>query len=129
MKIFLVEDDKVYADFITKSLQNKYEIESFISAEDCLNSLNGSNGNRPEVLLLDYKLPGMSGIDFFEKISPQINEEETKVIMLSSIDDGNLVLDFIKKGIRDYVVKDDHVIESLEAVIEGEDDYFFDDFD
>ena len=125
MKIFLVEDDKVYADFISKSLQDKYEIESFTSAEDCLNALNG---NPPEVLLLDYKLPGMSGIEFFQKINPQI-EDDTKIIMLSSIDDGNLVLDFIKKGIRDYVVKDDHVIESLEAVIEGEDDYFFDDFD
>jgi DNA-binding response OmpR family regulator len=125
MKIFLVEDDKVYADFIAKSLQGKYDIETFSSAEDCLDAINGSV---PEVLLLDYKLPGMSGIEFFEKISPKI-EEDTKVIMLSSIDDGNLVLDFIKKGIRDYVVKDDHVIESLEAVIEGEDDYFFDDFD
>ncbi len=125
MKIFLVEDDKVYSDFISKSLQDEYEIEVFDSAEDCL---KGMNGNPPEVLLLDYKLPGMSGIDFFEKISPQINDD-TKVIMLSSIDDGNLVLDFIKKGIRDYVVKDDNVIESLKAVIEGEDDYFFDDFD
>lgn len=125
MKIYLVEDDKVYADFISKSLRDKYDIELFSNAEDCLNAMNG---NAPEVLLLDYKLPGMSGIDFFEKISPQI-EDDTKVIMLSSIDDGNLVLDFIKKGIRDYVVKDDNVIESLEAVIEGEDDYFFDDFD
>ena len=125
MKIFLVEDDTVYADFISKSLQDKYEIESFTSAEDCLNALNG---NPPEVLLLDYKLPGMNGIEFFEKINPQI-DDDTKVIMLSSIDDGNLVLDFIKKGIRDYVVKDDQVIESLKAVIEGEDDYFFDDFD
>ena len=125
MKIFLVEDDTVYADFISKSLQDKYEIESFTSAEDCLNAFNG---NPPEVLLLDYKLPGMSGIEFFEKINPQI-DDDTKVIMLSSIDDGNLVLDFIKKGIRDYVVKDDQVIESLTAVIEGEDDYFFDDFD
>jgi len=125
MKIFLVEDDKVYSDFITKSLQSKYNIEAFATAEDCLTAVNS---NMPEVLLLDYKLPGMSGIEFFEKINSQI-EEDTKIIMLSSIDDGNLVLDFIKKGIRDYVVKDDNVIDSLIAVIEGNDDYFFDDFD
>ena len=123
MKIFLVEDDIVYADFISKSLRDKYKIESFTSAEDCMNAFNG---NPPDVLLLDYKLPGMNGIDFFEKINTQVNEGKTKIIMLSSIDDGNLVLDFIKKGIRDYVIKDDRVIESLEAVIEGKDDYFFD---
>lgn len=125
MKVYLVEDDKVYSDFIHKSLSDKYDIEQFETAEQCLDALK--NGE-PEVLLLDYKLPGMSGIEFFQKIESQINGE-TKVIMLSSIDDGNLVLDFIKKGIRDYVVKDDNVINSLVAVIEGEDDYFFDDFD
>ena len=125
MKIFLVEDDKVYADFIKKSFEGKYDITSFESAEECLEAIESS---LPEVLLLDYKLPGMSGIEFFEKINGRL-DEETKIIMLSSIDDGNLVLDFIKKGIRDYVVKDDTVIDSLEAVIEGNDDYFFDDFD
>lgn len=125
MKVYLVEDDKVYSDFIHKSLSDKYDIEQFETAEQCLDALK--NGE-PEVLLLDYKLPGMSGIEFFQKIESQINGE-TKVIMLSSIDDGNLVLDFIKKGIRDYVVKDDNVINSLVSVIEGEDDYFFDDFD
>lgn len=125
MRIFLVEDDKVYADFIIKSFQGKYDITCFETAEDCLNAINGE---LPEVLLLDYKLPGMSGIEFFEKVNGKITDE-TKIVMLSSIDDGNLVLDFIKKGIRDYVVKDDTVINSLEAVIEGDDDYFFDDFD
>ena len=125
MKVFLVEDDTVYADFIRKSFDGKYSITSFETAELCLEALNNQV---PEVLLLDYKLPGMSGIEFFEKINSMI-DEDTKIIMLSSIDDGNLVLDFIKKGIRDYVVKDDNVIASLEAVIEGNDDYYFDDFD
>jgi hypothetical protein len=45
--------------------------------------------------------------------------------MLSAIDDGNMVLSFIQKGVRDYVIKDENVIESLEAVIEGKEDYFF----
>lgn len=125
MNIFLVEDDKVYSDFIKKSFDGKYNIRMFETAEECLEAINSTI---PEVLLLDYKLPGMSGIEFFEKINTKLSEE-TKIIMLSSIDDGNLVLDFIKKGIRDYVVKDDNVISSLEAVIEGDDDYFFDDFD
>ena len=125
MKVYLVEDDKVYADFLLKSLNGKYEIQHFETAEECLSALDSGH---PEVLLLDYKLPGMNGIDFFQQIESRVNGD-TKVIMLSSIDDGNLVLDFIKKGIRDYVVKDDNVIQSLEAVIEGDDDYFFDDFD
>ncbi len=44
--------------------------------------------------------------------------------MLSALDDGNMVLSFIQKGVRDYVIKDERVIESLQAIISGEDDDF-----
>jgi two-component system nitrogen regulation response regulator GlnG len=123
MKIFLVEDDKIYSDFIRKALSQNadYKITSFVSAEDAIKEMSG---NLPDVLIIDYKLPGMSGINMYESIKPQITESN-KVIMLSAIDDGNMVLSFIQKGVRDYVIKDENVIESLEAVIEGKEDYFF----
>jgi PleD family two-component response regulator len=45
--------------------------------------------------------------------------------MLSALDDGNMVLSFIKRGVRDYVIKDENVIDSLTAILQGkEDDYF-----
>jgi len=123
MKIFLVEDDKIYSDFIRKSLSQNddYIVTPFGSAEDAMKEING---DLPEVLIIDYKLPGMSGINMYENLKPQITDAH-KVIMLSAIDDGNMVLSFIQKGVRDYVIKDENVIESLEAVIEGRDDYFF----
>ena len=46
--------------------------------------------------------------------------------MLSAIEDGNMVLSFIQKGVRDYVIKDENVPQSLVAVLEGkDDDYLF----
>jgi DNA-binding response OmpR family regulator len=123
LKVFLVEDDEQYAEFIKKSLRKKYQIYSFTTAEECLVTLKSI---KPDVLILDYNLPGMTGIELYEK-SKEVLKEDTKVIMMSAIDDGNLVLDFIAKGVRDYVVKDDKVIQTLSSVIEGEDDLFFDD--
>jgi DNA-binding response OmpR family regulator len=123
LKVFLVEDDEEYAEFIKKSLRKKYQIYSFISAEECLVTLKSIN---PDVLILDYYLPGMSGIELYEQVKNQLSSE-VKVIMMSAIDDGNLVLDFIKKGVRDYVVKDEKVIKTLTSIIEGEDDIYFDD--
>ena len=79
---------------------------------------------RDRILIIDYKLPGMSGIDLYEKIKGRLTERN-KVVMLSSLDDGNLVLNFIQRGVRDYVIKDENVIESLEAVLnDNEDDYY-----
>ncbi len=123
MTIYLIEDDAIYADFIKKSLSNnaEYVIHTFSSAEDGLVALTKT---LPEVLIIDYKLPGMSGIDLYEKIKSRLTEKN-KVVMLSSLDDGNLVLNFIQRGVRDYVIKDENVIDSLEAVLSGnEDDYY-----
>lgn len=123
LKVFLVEDDEQYAEFIKKSLRKKYQIYPFTTAEDCLVALKSI---KPDVLILDYNLPGMTGIELYEQ-SRDLLKEDTKVVMMSAIDDGNLVLEFIAKGVRDYVVKDDKVIQTLTSVIEGEDDLFFDD--
>jgi DNA-binding NarL/FixJ family response regulator len=123
MRIFLVEDDKIYSDFIRKALSQNanYNVTAFSSAEDAMTELNGSF---PDVLIIDYKLPGMTGITMYESIKPKISQN-TKVIMLSAIDDGNMVLSFIQKGVRDYVIKDENVIEALEAIITGTEELFF----
>ena len=100
MKIFLIEDDEIYAEFVKKAL--------------------GQNADYK----IDYKLPGMSGHELYEKIKSKIGNEN-KIIMLSALDDGNMVLSFIQKGVRDYVIKDENVIESLESILAGkEDDYY-----
>ena len=128
MDVYLIEDDEIYSEFIRKSLaQNDFKVKPFYNAEDCLKIIDTSP--KPDVIIIDYKLPGMNGIDLFQEIQPKFNEDETKIIFLSAIDDGNLVLDFIQKGIRDYVIKDEQVINSLISIIEGNDDdyYFLDD--
>ncbi len=121
-KIFIVEDDSEYAEFIKAKLRRNYKIYAFENAEDCLVSLKSII---PDVLVLDYYLPGMSGIELYEKVKSDL-PKTVKVVILSSMDDGKLVLDFIKKGIRDYIVKDDNVIDSLIAIIEGEEDKYLD---
>ena len=124
MNIYLIEDDLIYAEFIKKSLHQNpgYKITHFESAEAALVALKSGI---PEALIIDYKLPGMSGIEFYEAIKSKLKDDH-KVIMLSALDDGNMVLSFIQKGVRDYVIKDESVIDSLTAVLEGkEDDYLF----
>lgn len=92
-KVFIVEDDAEYSEFIKAKLRRNYKIYPFANAEDCLVSLKSIT---PDVLVLDYYLPGMNGIDLYEKVKADL-PDTVKVIILSSMDDGNLVLDFIKK--------------------------------
>jgi DNA-binding response OmpR family regulator len=121
MTLYLVEDDEIYGQFIQKSLtrQGSYQVTWFTTAEACLEDL-GKNG-LPDAFILDYRLPGLLGIDLYEKLKGRLGTR--KAIMLSAIDDGNLVLNFIQRGVRDYVIKDDSVIDSLIAILEDKDDY------
>jgi DNA-binding response OmpR family regulator len=123
MNIFLVEDDAIYSEFIRKGLSQNagYKVNPFVSAEEALKVINGK---LPDVMIIDYKLPGLSGIELYEKIKSKITDSN-KVIMLSAIDDGIMVLSFIQKGVRDYVIKDEDVISSLEAIISGNDENYF----
>jgi DNA-binding NarL/FixJ family response regulator len=124
MVIHLIEDDDIYAEYIQRSLaQNPgFQIKVFRSAEDCLRDLNGQN--LPDAFIVDYRLPGKSGIEFYESIKNRLTEDK-KLIMMSAIDDGNMVLNFIRKGVRDYVIKDENVVESLKAILEGKDEDYY----
>ncbi|MBX2961142.1 MAG: response regulator [Cyclobacteriaceae bacterium] len=124
MTIHLIEDDDIYAEFIKRSLSQDatHTVITFRSAEDCLAALNG--GPMPDAFIVDYKLPGKTGIDFYDEVKDKLKEEQ-HLIMMSAIDDGNMVLSFIRKGVRDYVIKDDTVVESLRAILDGQDEDYY----
>ncbi len=121
--IFLIEDDSIYAEYIRKSLEQtgEYNVSHYLSAEAALQAMNGKT---PEALIVDYRLPKMSGIELFESIKDKF-PKDTKIILVSAIDDGSMVLSFIQKGVRDYVIKDENVIESLQAILSGKDEDYF----
>jgi DNA-binding NarL/FixJ family response regulator len=121
MEIYLIEDDEIYAEFIRKALLSQnatWTIRHFGTAEAAEKAINGK---LPEVLIIDYKLPGITGIEFYDRIKSRV-KENNKVIMLSALDDGQMVLGFIQKGVRDYVIKDENVVDSLKAILDGKED-------
>ena len=120
MRIFIIEDDPIYAEFVAASLSQTpgRQVSVYPTAEDGLTAVEAET---PEVVISDFRLPGMSGIDFFEHVKPLL-PKDSKFIMMSGLDDGMQVLGFIQKGLRDYVIKDERITESLNAIITGQDD-------
>ena len=87
--------------------------------DEGIKALDACRKQLPDVLIIDYQLPGMTGIDLFDALKPTLRES-TLVIMASAIDDGTLVLKFIQKGIRNYVMKDDNLLKSIQDIISEE---------
>lgn len=115
--VFIVDDNELYSmmlDYIL-SQESKYQFMSFKSGEECIKSLY----LKPEVIILDYGLPGMNGYDTLleiKKLHPQ-----THVIMLSNSTDPELAAKLLRAGADDYLLKESLgerlIIEKIEAIL------------
>ncbi len=108
-KIFVVEDDEWYRRLLVHnlSLNPDYEIESFSNGKDCLGNLN----KKPDVVTLDYRLPDMQGLEVLKAIKAE--NEEIQVILISEQDEINVVVELLKFGAYDYIVKSKDIRERL----------------
>jgi len=98
--IFIVDDEQLVREGISLALRKYYRVEAFSSAEAAIESMPS---NIPDMVLLDVGLPGMSGIQALEKIK-QINPDMI-VIMITAFEDVSTVVEAMKLGAYDYVVK------------------------
>ena len=74
----------------------------------------------PDVILLDYDLPEMTGLDIFKKIKEEIlpdKNEEPIIIVQSAQEDGDLVLEMGQAGVEYYIMKDEDEIPNLLSII------------
>jgi two-component system, NtrC family, response regulator AtoC len=108
-KIFVVEDNEWYNRFLVHnlSLNPDYEIHSFLNGKDCLSKLY----DQPDVITLDYRLPDLSGLELLRKI--KMENSDIQVILISEQDDIEVVVDLLKEGAYDYIVKSNDIRERL----------------
>ncbi|MGE5419620.1 MAG: response regulator [Chloroflexota bacterium] len=116
--IFVVDDDPIINKLVTKRFESdKFRLEAFESGEDCLDAI----GKNPDLIILDYlfmdrdehkALNGMEVFDRLKKVRPKL-----PVIMLSGQEKGDVVLELARKGIDDYIIKDNNLIDNLDTAI------------
>ena len=115
--IFIVDDDQVINALIVKRFSSEgLRVEAFTYGEECLKALE----KNPDLIILDYYFVNgdhkvMNGIEVLDKIKEL--KPQTPVIMLSGQDKGEIVLEFARKGIADYVIKDNNLIDNLNVAI------------
>jgi DNA-binding NtrC family response regulator len=98
--LFVVDDEEIAREGISLALRKHYKVAGYGSAEDAIADLAG---NRPDLILLDIGLPGMSGIEALEKI--KADDPDILVIMITAYEDVQTVVSAMKLGAYDYIVK------------------------
>lgn len=107
--VFVVEDNEWYNKLLVHniSLNPDYRVEPFFNGKDCLKHLY----KLPDVVTLDYRLPDMTGLELLQKIKQE--NPEIQVILISEQDDIGVVVDLLKLGAYDYIVKSNDIRERL----------------
>ncbi|MDW7694923.1 response regulator [Flammeovirgaceae bacterium SG7u.111] len=117
--IYFVEPQTTYIQQLQSTmLKDDFAVEGFNNASECIKALfelNKSNQDMPDVIVIDYNLPGVDGLTLFEKLSPLL--EDTKFILLMPEDKEALLFDVIRAGIMNYVMKNKGFMDVLETAI------------
>jgi DNA-binding NtrC family response regulator len=113
--IFIVEDNIAYNKIVEFQLRShEYtNIVSFISGEDCIKNIY----QRPDIIIQDYKLQGISGINVlqrFKKVLPRC-----EFIFLSGQDNVDIAVNTVKLGAFDYIVKNETALQRLLQKVEN----------
>jgi two-component system alkaline phosphatase synthesis response regulator PhoP len=106
-KVLVVDDDPQIRKIIERMLLgNSYEVET---ASDGASALQKISENRPDLVILDIMMPGMSGIEVCREIRKVKSDPKMQVLMLSAKDSQSDRLRALEYGADDYVTKPFHV--------------------
>lgn len=100
MKVLVIDDDPKVSWILSEGLGDTYDI---LSAKDGLEGLQMVSKSRPNLVLLDIKMPGMEGLEVLDKIKSM--ERPTEVIMLSGHGETKNVVESIKRGASEFINK------------------------
>ena len=120
-KTVLVVDDDVSQ---RKVLNEKFTIEGYnvLLAENGEEGLKIALEKHPDIILLDITMPKMDGPSMFTELSRDKWGIEVPVIMLSNLSDSKYIVENIKNGVTDYIVKSDSkiadVVKKVKEILE-----------
>lgn len=102
-KIFVVDDDPPMNTMICKFVESQgyQNVTGFFAVEEMIPNLSKKEG---VIIIQDYDLPGMSGLECIKEIKPKFPKVE--FIFLSGQRSIQIAIDAIKFGAFDYIIKD-----------------------
>lgn len=100
--ILAVDDAAFILSRITDTLGKYYDMVTVNSGARALKYLNM---NKPDLILLDIRMPLRDGFDILREIRTMEDRADIPVIMLTGMEDKRYVMESIKLGICDYILK------------------------
>ncbi len=120
-RILLVDDHEVVRLGLKSLLEHHSQFDVVGEASSAREAIEMVGNTHPDVVVMDIRLPGTSGIEACEEITGRF--PETKVIMLTSYAEDEMLFSAIRAGASGYILKQiggEDLVRALEAVGRGE---------
>lgn len=112
--VWIIDDEESIRTICTSALEDLFKIEAFSSASQALLALNSS---KPDLIITDIKMPGMSGLEFLNKVSEKYPDLPTIIITAHANMDN--ALSAYKGGAFEYLTKPFDINEIRKLVIKA----------
>lgn len=114
--IVIIEDEDAHFKLMERALHRELPYLSIMHFDDAPSFLDTLDQIRPEIIIVDFLLPGMNGIEFLEAL--QQKGRAIPVIMITGQGDEMIAVRAMKMGAADYLVKSADFFALLPSTVE-----------
>ena len=126
IKVAIADDHKIFRDGIKMALKNKEYLKILWEAEDGKDLMHKMQLKKPDVLLMDIRMPEVDGINAIPLLRKEY--EDIKIIVLTMYDDQEMITKMMEIGANAYLTKTTEPDEIYQAILTCmNDDFYFND--
>ena len=114
IKVLIVDDQELFRESLKVVLGVSPNIQVTDAVPGVAQALESAQCNRPDVVLMDIRMPGMDGVEgtrLFKKRWPNI-----KIIVLTTFDDDDYIFGALKNGASGYLLKGSSISKLSESI-------------
>ncbi len=124
IKVSIADDHKIFRDGIRMSLKDREYLKILWEAEDGKDLMHKMQLKRPDVLLMDIRMPEIDGIGAISMLRKEY--EDVKIIILTMYDDQEMITRMMEMGANAYLTKTTDPDEIYQAILSCmNDDFYF----
>lgn len=120
IRVLLVDDQALFREALATLLRQNAKLEVVGEAENGETGVDAARRLKPDVVLMDLRMPAMSGVEATRRLRESL--PETRILVLTTFEDDEDVFPAIKAGASGYVLKAspaDKLVEAICAVMRG----------
>ncbi|MBS7008308.1 response regulator transcription factor [Anaerostipes sp.] len=120
MKIIIIDDDRLVSSSLKTILEASPDITVLALGSDGAEAVSLYDTYHPDVLLMDIRMNGMTGIEAAREIRRK--HPDSKILFLTTFSDDEYIIDALNIGAKGYILKQDFesIVPALHAVENGQ---------